>query len=1413
MRSSPVAPSPRGMPLRPMVRLLICALAAALAACTATLNIPASAAPQPPNSAAPPLLTIAEASNDRKTATHQQVLAFSRELAERSLLVHLSTIGTSHEERDIPLLVIADPPVASADEAKKSGKPIVLLLGGIHAGECDGKEALLMLARELVLEDDGEPRPHELLKDLIVALVPIYNPDGNERLSPDNRPGQVGPDEMGIRANAQGLDLNRDFVKLEAPETRALLAFINRWDPAIIVDTHTTNGSYHRYLLTYDGPRNPAGDPRIIEYVRETMLPQLTQRIRQAAGIETFWYGNFAGEFERGHAAEDRHSRWETYPDLPRYGVPCFGLRNRIGILTESYSYATYRQRIEAQLIFIRELLAFTAQNRQRITRLIADADSRASTSAVRTERPRAAVEIAIRSTMTAAPEKATILGYVEEVHDGRIVSTGQPFDYVVDLYTHSEPERSVPRAYAYILSAPPATLADLTSTIFTPRHPQWMQSVIHNLQRHGISIQELREDVELEVTAYRIQTVTRAMRPFQGHMLVTVRAEPRQQVQRLNAGSYIVRTAQPLGALATCLLEPESADGLAVWNFFDEALEIGRDFPVLRLEEPASLLTVDARPLPEDRQPLRPLTFEAVYESSRAPNLGGNPVAGLTWIDDQHYLHTRDNRLHKIHAPTGRSQPFHDPARMAAALAKLPSIDRRAADSIARRTSFTMDQARAAALIEHRGDLYWARFDGSRALRLTSNPSREELATFSPDGAFVAFVRDNDLWVVDIDTQRERQLTTGGHDLLRHGKADWVYFEEVFGRNWRVYWWSPDSTRIAYMRVDSRPVRTFTIVSDIPDPPNGQTIEVTPYPKAGTPNPRAALFIVDVAGGDPRAVDLSAYNEEDMLILGAGWWPDSSALYACISNRTQMWVDVLSAPPSAGRPRQLFRETSGAWVSRPPPLHFQADGSFIFSSERDGWMHLYHYQRDGAPIRRITEGPWEVRSIARADEALSDDSNWLYFHALRDSPIAQSLYRVRLDGSGLQRLTHAQGAHTCTVSPGGHFFTASWSSHTHPARVALFELPGAASTSEPNSEKPENAEQSTDTQTPSESSPPSVHSESLAEAPPTLLRILDTNPVRDLERFQRLDVHLVQIPTPDGHTLEGALLFPPDFDPGLSYPVWFTTYGGPKAPTISDSWMVSRIWDQVLAHMGFIVFRADPYSASGKGAISAWTAYRQMGIPELRDIEHAIAWIKQYPWADPARIGISGHSYGGFITAFAMTNSTLFAAGIAGAPVTDWRLYDSIYTERYMLTPQENPDGYHKTSVIASARNLHGRLLLLHGMMDDNVHMQNVTRLVRAFQNAGVQNFELMLYPDSRHGLGGGAPGRHYQRLMIEFIKRTLGESPQPRPREIRPDSRPGETAPPPPPERTMEGPSHSRSPGQPDPDFRLITQLDLIF
>jgi dipeptidyl aminopeptidase/acylaminoacyl peptidase len=1259
----------------PRALCLLCALCALCALCGVNKG---SAADQP-------LLTVAEKSGYRATSHHQEVVDFCERLAKLSPNIRLAELGTSFEGRKLPLLILADPPIATPEEARKSGKLIVYAQGNIHAGEVDGKEALLMLARELATPKKGtvplrreeqsplsEAKDKPLLRDLILVFAPIFNADGNERFSKTNRPGQVGPEEgMGVRQNAQGLDLNRDFVKLESPEVRALVRFLNQWDPAVVIDTHTTDGSYHRYTITYEGPRILAGDARIITFVRDEMLPDVGRRLEQRGGYKSFFYGNFSRD----------HTRWETVPGTPRYGIHYVGLRNRIAILSESYSYAPYRERIFASRDFVHSILEYTAENKDKIRSLLSEARDTARREVKSTD------TIALRQKAVPMARPVKVLGFVEGLKNGKRVATEKLRDYELQYLGGGEPILSVRRPYAYLF---PANLT----------------RVVENLQRHGVEADRLREDMELDVEVYRIEQITRAERPFQNHHLLKIEAAVRKQARRVPTGTVLVRTAQPLGALAAYLLEPQAEDGLCTWNFFDEQLEEGQDFPVLRLPDAVPITTTRIRPLPEKQTRKKSITLDAVYGSGNRPNLNGSPVSVQDWLDEEDFLQVKAGRLYKVQALSGRLQPFYDPAKMAEGLASLPGIGKAAARELARSTRFRMDPARTGALLEHNDDLYFARFDGAKAARLTKTPGKKELASFSPDGQFVAFVRDHNLYVVDLATQTERALTADNSGLVSNGKADWVYFEEVFDRHWQAYWWSPDSKHVAFLRFDDKPVHPFTVIDQIP---LHQRVETTSYPNAGDPNPLVKLGIVSIRGGPVRWAKLGDYSETASLIVRAGWMPDSQNAYCYIQDRAQTWLDFCTVSRDGGKPNRLFRETTKAWVDDPGPPTFLKDGSFLLLSERTGWKHLYHFAPDGTLKKAISAGPWEVRTLHVCDEP----SGWICFSGTHDSPIASNLYRVRLDGSGLERLTHSAGEHQVKVSPTGKFFIDSHSSHGSTTQIHLYRSDGS------------------------------------------LGRTLDTNPVFALEEYQLGKLELVQIRTPDGFILEGSLLKPADFEPGRRYPVWFMTYGGPHAPTVRDSWSPRRANDEVLAHLGFLVFRCDPRSASGKGACSTWTAYRQLGVQELKDIESAIGWLKQYPFVDASRIGMSGHSYGGFLTAYALTHSKLFAAGIAASPVTDWHNYDSIYTERYMNTPQENPDGYRSTSVVQAARNLHGKLLLVHGLMDDNVHLQNSAQLLQALQRTD-KDFEVMFYPRARHGISG----KHYQKLMVDFMRRTLGDA-----------------------------------------------------
>ncbi len=1223
------------------------------------------------------LLTVAEKSRFAATANYEETSAWVDQLCTNSPLARRLELGRSTEGRSIPLLILADPPVASVEQARSQpGKLVVLMLGNLHGGEVDGKEALCLLAREIC-----QATNHPFLKDFILAIVPLYNPDGNERMAPDHRPNQDGPrNGMGIRANGQGLDLNRDLVKLEAPETRALVGFLNEWDPALVLDLHTTDGSFHRNLVTYVGPNVLAGSKPLAKYVRNDFLPAVRREVKRQAGFNSFVYGNF----------DASHAQWRSVAGLGRYASSYVGLRGRIGILLESYSHASYKKRVLGLRDFVRVLLAQAAAQKAVLQKNLAQARSEAM-AGVPTEDggtvPEAQSLVAIRSELAPAAKKAKIAGFVEELRDNRPVSTGRPQTYEVELWDRARPLLSVRRPFAYVFPGSQTNLAA-------------------HLQRHGIEVDVLREDLDLDLETYRIDAVARDPGAFQKHNLRRIEATARQTHRRVPAGSFVVRARQKLADLIVYLLEPQSEDGLAVWNFFDDGLQAQGDFPVQRLPQAIPLFTARTPSLTGPKPPAR-ITYEGVFELGQAPNLAGSPAGGYRWLeDDRHFLLPREGRLRKVEAATGQTAVFYEAGPLAAALAKIPGLDSQAAQGLAGRAGDQLSPDHAATLLQYENDLYYARLDGSQARRLTATPEPEELATFSPDGRWVAFVRKNDLHVVEVASGTERALTTGATDLLLNGKADWIYFEEVFNRNYRAYWWSPDSRRIAFFQTDDSPLPTFTLVNDLP---RNQVLERARYPRPGEPNPRVRLGVVNVAGGSPRFADLSDYDVEGHLLTAVGWWPDSSNLYCCVQDRAQTWLDFCSVSPAGGSVARLFRDQTKAWIEAPEKVVFGADGSFTLTSERSGWKHLYHYSRQGTLKKALTSGDWEVRHILHLDEP----GQWLYFTGTRDNLIGENLYRVSLTNQAIERLTRAPGSHRIQISPRGGLFIDHWSGFESPAQVALRKTDGS------------------------------------------LVRRLDLNPVPGLAEWVLGKRERASIPMADGFQVEAVWTLPPDFDARKKYPVWLMTYAGPQMPSIADAWSGS-VWDQVLAAAGIIALHVDPRPASGKGAQSAWTAYKQLGVQELKDLEGAVAWFQKKGWVDGTRIGLSGYSYGGFMTAFALTHSKMFAAGIAGGSPTDWRDYDSIYTERYMQTPQNNPDGYQATSVVKAARNLHGRLLLVHGLLDDNVHPANSLKLIQALQQAG-QQFDMMLYPDYRHGIGGG----QYQRAQYDFILRTLGVSP----------------------------------------------------
>lgn len=709
-------------------------------------------------------------------------------------------------------------------------------------------------------------------------------------------------------------------------------------------------------------------------------------------------------------------------------------------------------------------------------------------------------------------------------------------------------------------------------------------------------------------------------------------------------------------------------------------------------------------------------LTIDDIFDPVKRVNFSGTPPPGIKWLKDgEHYLlnkrdqQTRTSQLLKVNALTGSSSPFFDQAKMEAALLKVPGMTSGGARELSHRGSYQLNSKETAVLLNYLNDLYYYELGGETVLRLTNGPEEESEEDFSPDGRQVSFVRDNNLYVLDIAAQRERALTTDGGPTILNGRLDWVYEEEVYGRGQkRSYWWSPDSTRIAFLRLDDAEVHKFPVVDHVP---REQNVDESPYPLPGEPNPRARLGIVDSIGGPTRWADLSKYEPTDLLLVRVAWSPDSQRVIYQAQNREQTYLDLNAASAADGKSTTLFTEKTQAWIEAVDNPRWLKDGSFLWRSERSGWLHLYHYAADGKLIRQVTDGKWEVRSLDGVDET----KGFIYFRGTEHSHTAEQVYRISLDGTNLTRLTQTEGSHRAAFNPTSSLFIDYWSDINTPTQVRLYKADGA------------------------------------------LARVIDENKVEALKQYKLGTPEFLQVKTRDGFVMEAMMIKPPDFDPSKKYPVLEFTYSGPHAPQVRNSWgRDTYLWHQMMAEKGYIIWICDNRTASGKGVESAWPVYRNFGELELRDLEDGLNYLKSQPFVDSSRIGLWGWSFGGYMTSYALTHSQSFRIGMSGGTVADWANYDSIYTERYMQTPQHNPEGYKVSAPLAAAQNLHGKLLLMHGALDDNVHVANAIQFAYALQKAGKQ-FQLMLFPKSHHGVTDPLLVKYMYQMMTDFVLENL--------------------------------------------------------
>jgi dipeptidyl-peptidase-4 len=580
-----------------------------------------------------------------------------------------------------------------------------------------------------------------------------------------------------------------------------------------------------------------------------------------------------------------------------------------------------------------------------------------------------------------------------------------------------------------------------------------------------------------------------------------------------------------------------------------------------------------------------------------------------------------------------------------------------------------------------------------------------------SPDGTRVAFVRDHDLWMTELATGKETRLTSDGSEDIINGTFDWVYEEELGLRDgWR---WSPDGRKIAFWQLDQSPIKDFKIIDDLSLYP---TVTDIPYPKAGEPNSIPRIGVLDVASGGVTWMDTGA--NPDIYLARMEWAESSDELVIQRMNRHQNRIDILMAEAATGDGRVLFSETSDTWVDVDLDMTWVDGGKrFLWTSERDGYEHLYLYDRDGSLERQLTHGDWPVD----APKGVSDDG-WVYFTAAKEGPLERQLYRVRLDGSGVERITDEPGTHDVDMAPGAEYFLDAHSRNGDPTVVSVRDSTGSV-----------------------------------------LRTLVDNDEVRQkLAGMGLRQPEPFTFDTPDGVTLNGWMIKPPDFDPDRTYPVVMYVYGGPGSQTAADAWGGRRyLFHQLLAQEGFIVASVDNRGTGGRGRAFKNITYLHLGEYESRDQVSAARYLGALPYVDASRIGIWGWSYGGYMTLLTLERGgDVFAAGASVAPVTDWRFYDTIYAERYMQTPRENPEGYRR-SAPASPENIDGLtadLLLVHGTGDDNVHFQNSVQMVHNLEEAGKQ-FRLMIYPNKTHSIAGTTTQVHLFTLINDFFRDRLGE------------------------------------------------------
>jgi dipeptidyl-peptidase-4 len=708
-----------------------------------------------------------------------------------------------------------------------------------------------------------------------------------------------------------------------------------------------------------------------------------------------------------------------------------------------------------------------------------------------------------------------------------------------------------------------------------------------------------------------------------------------------------------------------------------------------------------------------KPLTVDRIYNE---PSLNGRLTRGIAWTPDSKQISFFDNKgtakegkteLWTLDVATGQRRVLVSAEKLESVL-PADSEPATQATGLGRHPPAEYQWAPGGGALLFQGPTSLAWFDLKTQTSRTLVSGKKGIADpkISPDGHYLSFIRDHNLWLLNVSDGKERALTEDGTNELRKGELDWVYPEELDLTT--AYWWAPDSSAIAYLEMDERKVAKYPLVDFASA--TGEAEEEL-YPPAGGGNPMVRVFVAPVGGGEARAMDTG--ENTDTYIARVNWLTDARHVAIQRLNRAQTVLDLLIAEASNGQSRVALSEKDEYWINVSNDLHFLKDGKrFLWSSERSGYRHLYLYDLEGEQLAQITKGDWEVSAVDAVDEG----KGLVYFTGTAKSPLERHLYRVSMDGSAISRITIHNGTHGVNMAPDASAFVDTYSDVMTPPRQDIDRADGS------------------------------------------LLRVVNENRVAELAEYRLSAPQFLSVKSHDGVSLNAVMTKPPDFDSSKRYPVLVFTYGGPHAQVVVNAWGGNTaLWHQLMAQKGYIIFSVDNRGSAGRGHIFEEPIHFRLGAQELSDQLEGVTYLKSQPYVDGARIGIWGWSYGGHMTLHAMFEaSDAFKAGFAGGPVTDWHFYDSIYTERYLGLLPQNEHSYLVSSPVDKAGGLKGKLLIAHGTGDDNVHFANTLLLLNALIEVG-KYAEVMPFPGRGHGASDPAARKLLFNRVTQFFLDNL--------------------------------------------------------